>query len=309
MDRSFAPFTQSHSQLLQQIGRVCREQGLPASAELGRGRWVRRFLAFAQPQHPLELGSADVASFLAQVAAGDPPPGALRQACVALTFFYRHVLATVPPWLAGTLDAALAQRPAAGLTPMEVKALLGAMPGAPGLLCTLIHATGMPLLDALRLRVGDVRIVRDEVLLRARRRGTEHVAALPCSVVRALQAQLAAAGEVHRRDTARGIGAASAHRVSTAAQAWLFPDTTAGNGPRSASVRRHHLAAAAVRTAITLAAPRAGIHRPCTPQLLRQSMDSPPSVRPAAAQGTSTVQPVVLRASRSRCAWATSASG
>lgn len=319
MDRSSAPFTQPLPQLLQQVGRACRDQGLPASAELAFGRWIRRLLASTQPRHPLELGAADVAGFLAQVVADHPRPGALPQARLALRFLYESVLGTVPPWLASALDAAPAPAAPAGLTPAEVQLLLDAMPGPAGLLCALLHATGISLHQGLRLRVGDVRVARCELVLRDTARKTERALALPARLMPALQAQLSFAEAVHRQDVAAGKCPAGARRQAAGAQAWLFPDTPvspdsadlAGMArPRSASasVRRHHLDAAAVQTALTLAARRAGVRKPCTSQSLRDSAVTLAGFGLLVPQGTSTVQPVVLRASRSRCACAASSS-
>lgn len=315
MDRPVAPFTQPLPQLLQQVARACREQGLPASAELAWGRWIRRFAGSTHPHHPLELAAADVAGFLLQVAADHPRPGALPQARLALRFLYESVLGTVPPWLFDALDAAPAQAAPAGLTQAEVQVLLDAMPDPARLLCAMLHATGISLHQGLRLRVGDVRVARCELVLRDTRRKTERALAMPARLTPALQAQLSLAEAVHRQDVAAGKSPAGARRQAAGAQAWLFPDAPDAPDPagaavrRNASVRRHHLDAAAVQTALTLAARRAGVRQPCTPQSLRDSAVTLAGFGPSVPQGTSTVQPVVLRASRSRCAWATSASG
>ena len=51
----------------------------------------------------------------------------------------------------------------------------------------------------------------------------------------------------------------------------MFPSPVLSADPRSGTVRRHHLNEASIQRAVSLAARRAGIAKPCSPHVLRHS--------------------------------------
>lgn len=84
-----------------------------------------------------------------------------------------------------------------------------------------------------------------------------------------LAADLAAGlGEVHLPD-------ALAAEYPGAGRAWgwqyVFPSPSLSIDPRTGRQRRHHLLAQTVQRAVSQAARRAGIAKPCTPHTLRHS--------------------------------------
>ena len=85
---------------------------------------------------------------------------------------------------------------------------------------------------------------------------------------------------MHDRDVAQGLGRvwlpdALAVKFPRAPLAWgwqwVFPSTTKSIDPRSGVLRRHHLNEASVQKAVSGAARRAKIIKPCSPHVLRHS--------------------------------------
>ena len=243
--------------------------------------WVRRFIVFHDKRHPLDLGAAEVASFLTHLAVErNVSPSTQNQAKSALLFLYRVVLEVYLPWLDEIVAAKERRRLPVVLTPTEVRSLLLELNGTMGLLASLLYGTGMRLLEGLRLRVKDVDFERREILVRDGKGGKDRVTVLPENLILPLQGQLARRRALQNQDLAAGLGEvwlpdALALKFPRASKAWgwqwLFPSTVTSVDPRSGVIRRHHLNEASVQKAVSGAARRARIVKPCSPHVLRHS--------------------------------------
>ena len=244
--------------------------------------WTRRFIHFHGVRHPASLGAADVQAFLTHLAVDRAVASSTQnQAKSALLFLYREVLDVQLPWLDDIVGAKLARRLPVVLTPAEVRGLLSHLSGGTmGLLGSLLYGTGMRLLEALRLRVKDIEFERREILVRDGKGAKDRVTVLPENLVLPLQAHLTHVRSLHVRDLEAGRGdvrlpdALEVKYPNAARQwgwQWVFPSTVRSVDPRSGAEQRHHLNETSVQKAVSLAARRAGIVKPCSPHVLRHS--------------------------------------
>ena len=243
--------------------------------------WARRFILFNAKRHPTDLGAPEVAAFLTHLAVDrGVSPSTQNQAKSALLFLYRVVLELQLPWLDEIVAAKDQRRLPVVLTASEVRDLLQEMNGTTGLVASLLYGTGMRLLEGLRLRVKDVGFERRELLVRDGKGGKDRVTVLPENLILPLQQQMAQARALHDRDLAEGVGRvwlpdALAVKFPNAPRAWgwqwVFPSTAKSVDPRSGVLRRHHLNEASVQKAVSGAARRARIVKPCSPHVLRHS--------------------------------------
>jgi integrase len=118
------------------------------------------------------------------------------------------------------------------------------------------------------------------LLVRDGKGGKDRVTVLPENLVLPLQQQLASTRALHQADLAAGFGAvwlpdALALKCRNAPRNWgwqrVFPSPLRSADPRTDELRRHHLNEASVQKAVTGAAQRAGILKPCSPHVLRHS--------------------------------------
>jgi integron integrase len=138
----------------------------------------------------------------------------------------------------------------------------------------------MRLLEALRLRVKDLEFERREIVVRDGKGAKDRVTVLPENLVLPLQAQLSRVRALHLRDLEAGRGqvwlpdALEVKYPNAARQwgwQWVFPSTVQSVDPRSGAEHRHHMNETSVQKAVSLAARRAGLAKPCSPHVLRHS--------------------------------------
>ena len=244
--------------------------------------WVRRYILFHGKRHPRDMGASEIEAFLSHLALERSVTSATQnQAKAALLFLYKEVLGAADlPWLTEVVAAKASRRLPVVLTQREARELLMQLHGAHWLAASLLYGSGLRLLECLRLRVKDVEFERRELVVRQGKGSKDRVTVLPENLLLPLRNQLAQARALHERDLAAGRGAvwlpdALAVKFPRAARAWgwqwVFPSRSLSVDPRGGTERRHHLAEQGLQRAVSLAARRAGIDKPCSPHVLRHS--------------------------------------
>lgn len=116
-------------------------------------QWVKRFILFSGKRHPSEMGEAEIAAFLTDLAVERRvSPGTQNQALNALVFLYKHVLRRPLGDIVGAVRAKRRQRLPVVLTPSEVGALLDHLEGVYWLTGCLLYGSGLRLRESVGLR-------------------------------------------------------------------------------------------------------------------------------------------------------------
>jgi integron integrase len=246
--------------------------------------WIKQYILFNSKRHPTEMGAAEVEAFLTHLAiARHVSSSTQNQALSAILFLYRDVLAVDLPWLDGFERSKKPRRLPVVLTPLEVQALLRETTSAPqpvGLIIKLLYGTGMRLMEAVCLRVKDVELSRQEIIVRDGKGGKDRVTMLPDSLLEAMRLQLAIRRDWHDQDIALGkvnvwLPDALTVKYPNAAKEWgwqyVFAAKKYSIDPRSKAERRHHVDEKQVQRYVKRAALAAGIAKPTSPHTLRHS--------------------------------------
>ena len=276
---SAGPAAGREPRLLEQVRARMRLKHYSLRTEQAYLYWIRRYIRAWLPRHPRELDGAAVEAFLTRLATRDHVAASTQnQALSALLFLYREVLGVDLPWMENVVRARRPQRLPVVLSRAQVASLLQKLAGREALMAGLLYGSGLRLMECVRLRVKDVGLERNELVVRDGKGGKDRMTVLPGALKEALARQLVEVRLLHARDLACGHGRvylphALARKYPSAAAelAWqyVFPATRLSEDPRDGVRRRHHVDEKVLQKAVRRAALECGFDRPATPHTLR----------------------------------------
>lgn len=243
-------------------------------------QWLRRFLRFHQLRHPREMVSDEVNAFLTHLAVKEQVSASTQnQALAALLFLYRDLLERELE-LEGVVRARTNHRIPVVLSEAEVRAVRERLEGEPALVVGLLYGSGLRLMEALRLRVKDLDLLRREITVRDGKGGKDRLTVLPQSLVPALREHLSRVRSLHQSDLAAGWGRvlmpfALARKYPNAscewAWQWVFPQQNRWRDRASGNQGRHHLDPSVVQKAVKRAVMEAGVTKQASCHTFRHS--------------------------------------
>ena len=267
--------------LLDRLREHIRTRHYSLRTERAYAHWVSRYIRFHGKRHPSELGASHVAAFLSSLANERHVSASTQnQALAALLFLYKQVLGVELPWLDGITRAKRPRRLPVVLTQGEVRDILSRMDGVHALVARLMYGTGLRLTECLSLRVKDVDLARNQVVVRQGKGGKDRVTMFPRSLLGQMKLHLEEVRCVHERDRAArrpGVALPDAYEVKNPAAAvswgwfWVFPQDHFSIDPRSGTRRRHHAYDQTFQRALKRAVRVAGIDKPVSSHTLRHS--------------------------------------
>jgi integron integrase len=276
-------FTPNSSlKLMEQVLETLRYYHYSRSTEKTYCQWIRRYIYFyGKKRHPKEMGSSEVERFLSHLATVENVAASTqRQALNALVFLYRYVLLTPLDGSIAPVRAKRNRRPPTVLTEDEVVHLFEQMKGTHLLMARLICASGMRLMECIRLRIQDVDFGQGKIYVRAGKGGKDRTTYLPQLLREELHQHIERVKELHRRDLQEGFGEvylpnAMAKKYKNAAweMPWqyVFPGRSRSIDPRGGKERRHHVLESGLQKAVKRAVQKAGIDKRTTVHTLRHS--------------------------------------
>ena len=269
------------SKLLDQVREVIRVKHYSLRTEETYVQWIKRFIFFHNKRHPREMGAPEIERFLTDLAVrGKVAASTQNQALNALVFLYSQVLHLE----AGEFSAVRAKRPSrlpVVLTEGEVRRVLMAVkPGTISLMARLLYGTGMRLMECVRLRVKDVGLEQNQIVVRDGKGFKDRVTMLPISLKPELEQHLHRVRLLHEQDVAGGGGEvylpyALERKYPNAPREWgwqyVFPAAHASEDPRTGRRRRHHANETSLQRAVKEALRASGITKPASCHSLRHS--------------------------------------
>ena len=276
-----APGDGPRPKLLERVRQTLRTRHYSRRTEEAYVGWIRRFILFHGKRHPQEMAEEEITRFLSSLAVDRKVSAVTQtQALSAILFLYREVLKRDLGWLQNVTRAKAPQRLPVVLTRAEVRAVLRELGGTSLLVSTLLYGAGLRLLEGLRLRIKDVDLGANQVLVRDGKGQKDRVTMLPATLRDPLRKHLEGVRLQHEEDCARGAGwvelpHALDRKYPNAGQEWpwqwVFPATRTYVALETGQRRRHHLHESVVQRAVRDAVRKAKVAKPATCHTFRHS--------------------------------------
>jgi integrase len=179
--------------LLDHVRDVLRVNHYSVRTEEAYVGWIRRFILYHNKKHPREMGALEVELYLTHLAVGEKvSANTQKQALNALAFLYHRVLQKPLGQFRDISRPKKPQRRPLVLSKNEVERILQVMSGMHQLIATLLFGTGMRLLECMRLRVKDVDLALNQIVIRDGKGWKDRVTMLPQRIKADLEKHLAA---------------------------------------------------------------------------------------------------------------------
>src|SRR2546423_5711864 len=250
---------------------VCRFKHLSLETERRYWNYIKRFYIFHNKKPLRDLGVPEIRQFLTYLAAHDHVSASTQNtALCALLFLYRQVYKVTLPYIAEIERAKRPSRVPVVFNRDEVEAILMRLEKTPRLVASLLYGSGLRLMEALRLRIKDVDLEANQIIVRDGKGQKDRRTVLPLTIRPLLQAQVEGTRIIHEIDRREGqpgveLPYALERKYPNAGKEfawfWLLPAPKPSRDPRSGTIRRHHLYQSGIHTSVKRALGEAGIRK------------------------------------------------
>lgn len=195
--------------LLKQMRNVIRLHHYSHDTERAYLHWAKRFILFHGKTHPRLMGKVQVEAFLSHLAVNRcVSPSTQNIALSSVLFLYQKVLELDLPWLDDVVRAKPKKRIPVVLSTDEVLRLFEHCPPSQSLAVKMLYASGLRLMECLRLRIGDIDFSRHSVRVHAGKGGKDRLTVLSEALVEPLETQITWVKSLHKLDRENGLGEA-----------------------------------------------------------------------------------------------------
>ncbi|MEP1382868.1 MAG: integron integrase [Paraglaciecola sp.] len=245
-------------------------------------KWISSYIHFHQKKHPNLMHDREVEAFLSHLVLElDVAAATQKSALNALVFLYRDIIHQPLSFKLNFVKSTRQQKLPIVLTTDEMRNLLVVVNAQQKLAVSILYASGLRLMECIRLRVQDIDFDFKSIRVWNGKGGKHRVVTLAEELIPPLQQQITVVKQYLEADLLNPeySGVYLPHRLrhkfkqANRSIQWqyLFASSRLSTDPEDQSLRRHHIDASAVQKAVRNAAKKANIPKTVTPHTLRHS--------------------------------------
>ena len=264
------------------ILKVMRRRGMALKTERSYLRWYRDFLRHSGVRCAAAIKAEQVKAYLDYLAMRRLIASTTqKQALNALVFVMREVFEMEIGEIGDFVRAKNRKRIPVVMTKDETRDFLSHLKGEKLLMAKLQYAAGLRVSELMRLRVQDLDLKRNQVVVRCGKGGKDRVAPLSEKLVADIEAHLLVVRALFEEDLQNTelagvyLPEALARKHKNAGKdwrwQWLWPSREISRDPRSGLLRRHHVLDRVYQAAVRQAGIDAGLTKRITSHTLRHS--------------------------------------
>lgn len=260
---------------------VMRRRGMALRTERAYLSWYRDFVRQGMLDTEGKISAAGVKSYLNYLAMERRVASSTqRTALNALVFIAQKAFSIDLGDIGGFVKARNFKRIPVVLSRDEVRAIFAKLSDDKLLMAQVQYAAGLRISELLRLRVKDLDLERNQVIVRSGKGGKDRVAPLSDRLGGCLRGHLESIRAVFDEDRNRGLDGvfipeALERKHRNAGKEWLWqwvwPSRETSIDPRSGLTRRHHVMDRAYQMLLKKAGASAGISKRVTSHTFRHS--------------------------------------
>ncbi len=263
------------------ILKVMRRRGMALTTERTYLSWFRDFVKHSGLSAGADIKAEQLKSFLDYLAMERAIASSTqKQALNALVFAAREVFELDLGEIGDFVRAKNRKQIPTVMSKAETRLFFAQLDGEKRLMAQVQYAAGLRVSELMRLRVKDLDLERNQVVVRSGKGGKDRVAPLSEKLIGALQRHLVKIRELFEEDVAGNLSGvylpeALARKYKNAGKEWrwqwLWPSREISTDPRGGLRRRHHVLPPVYQSAVRQAGLKAGLTKRITSHTLRHS--------------------------------------
>lgn len=271
----------NRKRLIVQLAETIRRMHYAKETEKSYTAWVKRFIRFHNMKHPNTMGTQEIEAFLSHLAINKKVSAATQnQALNAIVFLYRNVLNKEVNDFSRFLRAKATNNLPVVYTPQEISNIFANLSQTNWLIANLLYGGGLRVRECMKLRVKDLDLEKERILIREAKHGGTRITLLPKLLIEPLKTHLTQVHALHKQDLTNGFGKAPlpnalARKYPKDARSFIwqfvFPSKRISLNEHSKQYCRHHMSESTFQRAFKEAKQKSHIHKHGSCHNLRHS--------------------------------------
>ena len=243
--------------------------------------WLKQFQSFLHSKNPDQITPDDIQNFLTHLAIERKVAASTQNLALnAIIFLFKHVLQKNISHVIDAVRANTRRRLPVVLTKKEIYAILEHLKSTHKLMAMLIYGCGLRLMECVRLRVKDVDMEQNILVVRSGKGDKDRITILPEALNEQLLEHFEQIKKIYEQDRENDLAGVFLpdalekkypHAGKEWGWFWVFPAKKLAVDPRAKIIRRHHIQPGTLQRAFKNAVRKAGITRQATIHSLRHS--------------------------------------